>query len=380
MRIRPSAVHSAAVKVAIVHYWLFQMRGGERVVEGLCRLFPDADIYTHVYDADGVSPTIRRHRVRTTFIGRLPFARRLYKLYLPLMPLALKRLDLDAYDLVISSESGPAKGVSPAPGARHVCYCHAPMRYAWEMEDTYLAPLVWPARIAARFLMRLMRRWDVASARGVDYFIANSREVAGRIRRYYGRDADVVHPPVDVERFVASSDPPADAPYLVVSHLVRYKRVDLAVDACTRTGRRLVVVGAGPELQRLRASAGPTVTFLGWQSDADIARHYAASRALLFPGLEDFGITPVEAIASGRPVIAYARGGALETVQHGVTGLLFQDQTVESLIGAMEELERGAHGFEAARLRAHVMVFSPERFATQMREALQRVRPRSVPS
>jgi glycosyltransferase involved in cell wall biosynthesis len=378
-QVPPSSTFSS-VKVAIVHYWLYHMRGGERVVDALCQLFPDADIYTHVYDAQGVSPTIRRHRVRTTFVGKLPFAQRLYKVYLPLMPLALKLLDLKDYDLVISSESGPAKGISVGPGALHVCYCHSPMRYAWEMEEAYLAPLAMPARVAARFLLKGMRAWDRASAKTVDYFVANSREVAGRIRRYYGRDAEVVHPPVDVERFAASESPAsADTPYLVVSHLAGYKRVDIAVDACTRTARPLVVVGTGPELERLRSRAGPTVNFLGYQSDAEIARHYAASRALLFPGLEDFGITPVEAMASGRPVIAYAQGGALETVQHGVTGIHFRDQTVESLVAAMEELERGTHRFDPIQLRAYAMGFSRERFVSQMREALARARQQHAP-
>lgn len=361
------------MKVAIVHYWLYHMRGGERVVEGLCRLFPEADIYTHVYDAEGVSPVIRGHTVRTTFIGRLPFAKRLYKLYLPLMPFALKVLDLKSYDLVISSESGPAKGVSVRRGTMHVCYCHTPMRYAWEMEHAYLAPLARPVRWAARLLLKWLRVWDRETAKGVHYFIANSREVANRIRRYYGRDAEIVHPPVDVQRFSAT-EPRADAPYLVVSHLVRYKRLDIAVDACTRTARQLVVVGTGPELERLRARAGPTVRFAGWQSDEEIARHYASSRALLFPGLEDFGITPVEAMASGRPVIAYAKGGALETVVPGETGIHFHEQKVELLTEAMDQLERGEYRFEPATLRAHAMRFSNERFATQMREAIARAR------
>lgn len=369
------AVHSGPVKVAIVHYWLYHMRGGERVVEGLCRLYPDADIYTHVYDADGVSPTIRRHRVRTTLIGELPFAKRLYKLYLPLMPLALRLLNLKQYDLVISSESGPAKGVNVPPGALHVCYCHSPMRYAWEMEDAYTSRFALPVRMAMKFVLARMRAWDRGTARGVHHFIANSREVAGRIQRYYGRDAVVVNPPVDVERFAATATK-TDAPYLVVSHLVRYKRIDLAVDACTKTGRKLVVVGDGPELERLKSRAGPTVTFVGKQTDAEIASHYLESRALLFPGLEDFGITPVESMASGRPVIAYARGGALETVQHGVTGIHFHEQTVESLVAAMEDFEGGKYDFAPARLREHATNFSAERFELQMREVLERARSR----
>jgi glycosyltransferase involved in cell wall biosynthesis len=366
------------VKVAIVHYWLFHMRGGERVVEAVCRLYPDADIFTHLYDADGVSAEIRKHRVRTTFIGKLPFARRLYKAYLPLMPWALRRLDLSEYDLVISSESGPAKGVSVKPGALHVCYCHTPMRYAWEMEESYLAPLPWPVRAAARAVLSRLREWDRTTAKRVDHFIANSVEVAGRIRRYYDRDAEVIHPPVAVERFTAS-DPKPDAPYLVVSHLVRYKRVDLAVDACTRLARPLVVIGRGPEFDRLKERAGPTITFLGWQSDEAIARYYASSRALLFPGLEDFGITPVEAMAAGRPVIAYARGGALDTVVDGETGILFQEQTVEALVSGMQELERGVSSFEPAKLRAHAMKFSNERFELEMRAALERARQRFSP-
>ena len=351
------------------------MRGGERVIDALCELFPDADVYTHVYDAAGVSPRIARHRVRTTFISRLPFARRLYKLYLPLMPAALRALQLKQYDLIISSEAGPAKGVVKRKGAVHVCYCHTPMRYAWGMEDEYLGPLPAPVRFLARIVLRYMRSWDVRSARGVDHFVANSKEVAGRIRTAYGRDADVVHPPVDVDRFKALTRTEIGDYYLVVSHLVAYKRIDLAVDACTRLQRPLVIIGTGEQLARLRARAGPTVRFLEWQSDEEIAGYYSRCRALLFPGLEDFGITPLEAMASGRPVVAYGKGGATETVIDGKTGILFQEQTVDALCAAIDRLERREKQFDPTALRAHANQFSREAFLSGMQRVLQRVLP-----
>lgn len=358
------------MKVAIVHFWLFHMRGGERVVDALCELFPDADIYTHAYDAAGVTPAIARHRVRTTFIAKLPFARRLYKLYLPLMPLALRLLDLRAYDLIISSESGPAKGVVKRAGAVHLCYCHTPMRYAWDMEDEYLVGLSWPARMMARLVLRYMRSWDVASAGQVDRFVANSREVAARVDKVYGRTAEVVYPPVEVDRFATPSPGRREDYYLVVGHLVRYKRVDLAVDACSRLGRRLVVIGSGEQAKALRQRAGTTVTFLGWQPDAVVAEHLGKCRALLFPGHEDFGITPVEAMAAGCPVIAFGRGGALETVRDGETGLFFQEQTVESLCDAIRTLE-GRAAFDPAALRTHALQFSRDRFQSEMRRVIE---------
>ena len=362
------------MKVAIVHFWLFHMRGGERVVEGLCELFPDADIYTHVYDARGVTPTISRHRVRTTFISRLPFARRLYKLYLPLMPLALRLLDLEGYDLIVSSEAGPAKGVRKARGAVHLCYCHTPMRYVWGMQDDYVAQVPRGLQWLARLILRAMRSWDIASARGVDQFVANSREVASRIQRIYGKTAEVVHPPVDVKRFAGTgSTSDGEAFYLVVGHLVGYKRVDLAVDACTRLGRRLIVIGTGEKAHDLKRRAGPTISFLGWQSDEVIAEHYARCSALLFPGLEDFGMVPVEAMAAGKPVIAYAKGGALETVEDGVTGTLFTEQTVECLSDAIIAFERHRDDFNADQLKRHAAKFSREEFLTRMRRIFDRL-------
>lgn len=348
------------MKVAIVHYWLTEMRGGEKVVEALAELYPDADIFTNVHDPAAVSPAIARHRVITSFVNRLPFARRWLAQYLPLMPLALEQLDLRGYDLIISSESGPAKGIIPPLDAVHVCYCHSPMRYGWDMYQDYLAA----AGVMTRFLMRpaihYLRLWDVTSALRVDHFVANSTHTRKRIRRYYRREADVLPPPVDVEGIQPSAEP-GDF-YLFVGQLTAYKRPDLAVQAMSRLGRPLVVIGRGEELARLQRLAGPGVTFLGWQPDEVVRDHYARCRALLFPGEEDFGIVPVEAMAAGRPVIAYGAGGALDTVVDGETGIHFHEATVESLEGAVLRFEEGEARFDPARIRTHAERFGAERF------------------
>jgi glycosyltransferase involved in cell wall biosynthesis len=343
------------LKVAIVHYWLVNMRGGERVVEALCELYPDADIYTHVAEPEVLSETIRRHRMQETFIARLPGARRRYQKYLPLMPLALEQLDLRAYDLVISSECGPAKGVITTPRTLHVCYCHSPMRYVWDMYWDYLKGVPRPLRPAARVLLHYVRRWDLASAFRVDHFLANSEFVARRVHKHYRRNADVIHPPVDVEAFGLADS--IDDYYLLVGQLVPYKRADLAVRAFSRAGKRLVVVGDGEQLADLRRLAGPTVDVMGRQPVSVIREKYSRCRALVFPGEEDFGIVPLEAMASGRPVIAYGRGGALETVVEGRTGLFFHEQTEESLLAAVEKFEGIEDTFDPAAIRHHASAF-----------------------
>lgn len=359
------------MRVAIVHYWLVHMRGGEKVVEALCELFPNADLYTHAYDRSAMSDTIRRHRVRTTFVGRLPGAIRHYEKYLPLMPFALEALDLDAYDLVLSSESGPAKGVRPASGALHLCYCHTPMRYVWDMYEEYRAAAGPVTRAAMPPIVRLLRRWDRKTAARVDHFVANSRNVRDRIRRHWDREAEVIHPPVDTDRFAPAGSP--DDFYLVAGALVGYKRADLAVEAFNRLGKPLVVIGGGKELERLRRMAGPTVTVMGRQPDEVLADHYARCRALLFPGVEDFGIVPVEAMASGRPVIALARGGALETVREGVSGLFFREQTVEALIDAVRSFEAAESTFSSARIVEHARRFDRSLFKRRMGAAVDRL-------
>ena len=349
------------MRVALVHDWLTGMRGGERCLEVFCELFPDADLYTLLHVRGSVSPTIERRRIITSFIQRLPDAARRYRAYLPLFPAAIRALDLRGYDLVLSSSHAVAKSVRVPRGALHVCYCFTPMRYVWDLYDEYfgaraggLTRLVMPP-VAA-----VLRRWDRRTAAGVHHFVGISRFIADRIRRCYGRDADVIYPPVDVARFRIEEKP--DAYYLIVSALTPYKRVDLAVEAATRLGRRLVVVGTGPEDERLRALAGPTVEFLGWKDDGQVAELYARCRALLFPTVEDFGITPLEAMAAGRPVIALGQGGALETVvppggTTPPTGLLFPRQTADDLVEAIRRFETGAVAFEPKALRRHAETF-----------------------
>jgi glycosyltransferase involved in cell wall biosynthesis len=341
--------------IAIVHEWLTAMRGGERCVEAFGQMFPDATIFTLLHTPGTVSPAIERHRIVTSFIQRLPDAHRRYRHYLPLFPAAVRRLDLREFDLVLSSHHCVAKGVRTAPGALHLCYCHTPMRYIWDQYAEYFAP--GRAGLLTRAGMGLavhpLRRWDVATAAGPFRFAANSANVRERIRRLYRRDAAVIHPPVDAAFFTPSARD--DGYYLVVSAFVPYKRVDLAVAACTAAGERLVVVGDGPDAARLRALAGPGVTFAGRVEDDGLRHLYAGCRALLFPGEEDFGIVPLEAMASGKPVAAFGRGGALESVVAegaGRTGVFFREQSVEALVAALRHLRDHPIDPGAARKRA----------------------------
>jgi glycosyltransferase involved in cell wall biosynthesis len=362
------------LKVAIVHYWLVGMRGGEKVVEALCEMYPEADIFTHVFDPGAVSETIKGHRITTTFIQRMPRARRWYQRYLPLMPLALEQLDLRDYDLVISSESGPAKGVVVSPEAVHICYCHTPMRYLWDMYQEYLGSTGRVTRMLMRPLTHYIRIWDVTTAARVDRFVTNSAYVGSRVEKYYRRESRVVAPPVDTAAFRPSAD--RDDYYLFVGQMVGYKRADLAVEAFNGTSRRLLVIGDGEQYNRIERMAGSNVELLGWQSNDALAEHYARCRALVFPGLEDFGIVPVEAMAAGRPVIAYARGGALETVVDRKTGLFFEEQTPEALRECVERFEQLEGQFSAEAIVEHARRFDKsvfkERMGRVIDEALQR--------
>jgi glycosyltransferase involved in cell wall biosynthesis len=353
------------MKVAIVHYWLVGMRGGEKVVEALCEMYPQADIFTHVYVPEMVSDRIRQHRVITTFINRLPRPARMYKSYLPLMPLALEQLDLRGYDLVISSESGPSKGVIAPPHALHVCYCHTPMRYVWNMYHEYRKNAGRVARLVMPPLTHYLRMWDVTSAARVDSFVANSATVARRIHRYYSADSTVIHPPVDTNSFSIAAPSELEDYFLMAGELVSYKRPDLAVSAFNEMKLRLVVIGGGEMLDEIRRLAGPTVTVLGAQPFAVLKQHYARCRALIFPGEEDFGMVPVEAMASGRPVIAFGRGGATETISNGESGVFFEEQTAEAISSAVRSLS--AIQIDPKKIAAHASQFGRDQFFRKMR-------------
>jgi glycosyltransferase involved in cell wall biosynthesis len=338
------------------------------VLEALCELYPEADIFTHVLDPSAISPALQRHTIYTSFIARLPRAKFWYQKYLPLMPLALEQFDLRDYDLIISSESGPAKGVLPTPEALHVCYCHSPMRYIWNMYHDYRGWTGGVTRQVMPLMTHYLRMWDQSSAARVDNFVANSRNVASRIRRYYHRNAQVVHPPVDVESFELVPEDASEDYYLMVGWLTRYKRPDIAIEAFNASKKKLVIIGDGEMLRDLRQRAGSNIQLLGAQPFPILQHYYARCRAFIFPGEEDFGICPVEAMASGRPVVAFGKGGALETVVEGITGTFFHRQHADDLIDAVERVETMA--LDRKKIVTHARRFGIERFKREMTEAI----------
>jgi glycosyltransferase involved in cell wall biosynthesis len=347
--------------VALVHDWLTGMRGGERALEAICELFPDATRFALIHVPGSVSATIEARPIHTSFLQRLPLSHRYYRPLLPLFPAAVEQFDLDDFDLIISTSHCAAKSVVPPGRARHLCYCFTPMRYAWDQFDAYFGP----DRVGAgasrffRWGLGAMARWDASTANRVDRYLAISQHVAGRIRRYYNRDASIVYPPVDTTFFRPSGKSPG-ASLLIVSALVPYKRVDLAMRACALAGARLRIVGTGPELVRLRDLAGPNVEFLGALSDEQVLAEYQAAGAVMLPGIEDFGIGPVEAQACGRPVVALGQGGACETVIDGVTGVLVHEPTETAFAAAIDRVQRSR--FDASTIRQHALGFSRERF------------------
>ncbi|HLZ28133.1 MAG TPA: glycosyltransferase [Chloroflexota bacterium] len=356
----------AQQSVALVHDYLNQYGGAERVLEELHTLFPSAPVYTSMYWPEKMSPTIRNLDVRTSFMQRLPMVTRNHQPFLLLYPLAFESFDLSGFDVVISNSSAFCKGVVTAPGTLHICYCLTPMRWVWNYHAYIERERIGPAaRMVLPAAISQLRSWDVATAQNVDRFLAISQSVAARIRKYYRRDATVIYPPVNCDAFII---PPSrvDDYYLIAARLVPYKRIDLAVDAFTKLGIRLKIVGNGRDLGSLRSRAGRNVEFVGRVSDAELKELYAGCRGLVFPGEEDFGIAPLEANASGRPVIAYAAGGALDTVVNGRTGILFERQEVECLIAAVRRAE--ATAWDADELRAHARKFDREVFREQLQQ------------
>lgn len=355
------------MRVALIHDWLTGMRGGEKVLEALCELFPDADLFTLVQVPGATSPFIERRQVHTSFIQRLPWAGRLYRHYLPLFPIAIEQFDLDGYDLVISCSHCAAKSVVVPGKARHICYCLTPMRYAWDQFDAYFGPdkVGRVGNLLMRPVMAGMARWDRATANRADRYLAISQYVARRIELYYNRRSTIVHPPVDTQFFTpAAPDRDWEPGFLVVSALVPYKRVELAIGAARRAGVTLTIVGDGPERAALEPLAGDDVRFLGWRSNEEIRDLYRASLATILPGEEDFGIVPVEAQACGRPVVALGRGGVLDTIVDGETGVLVDEATEEALAEGLTRV--AARSWDAARIRAHAEQFGRERFIRAM--------------
>ncbi len=355
-------------KIALVHYWLTGMRGGEKVVQSICNIFPDIDIFTLVYDKEKISDIINNHRITTSFIQKLPFAKRKYQNYLPFMPVAVEQFDLSDYDLVISSESGIAKGVLTRPETCHICYCHSPMRYLWNMYFDYMKNEKMGSlkKNFIKWYFNYLRVWDLASASRVDYFVSNSHNVRKRIKKYYRRDAEVIYPPVDIENFKPVRD--KKDYYLIVSQLVSYKRIDLAVEVFNELGLELIIIGEGPEQKKLKKRAKPNIKFLGWVDNSELSKYYSEARAFIFPGEEDFGITPVEAQASGTPVIGYGRGGICETVIDGETGILFNNQDSGSLIEAIKNFESSNIGFNQEKILQNSRKFSKDEFEKRFKD------------
>lgn len=359
------------IHVAIVHDWLTNIGGAERVVESLLKAYPDADLYTSVYNEEKLPQF--KGKVRTSFLQHWPLAKRKHQLFPVLRTLAFESFDFSNYDAVISSSSAEAKGVITPTEVMHISYIHTPVRYYWSNYDQYLKdpgfgllnPLV---RAITPFFVRKMRRWDYAAAQRPDVLVANSQTVAERIKKYYNREAKVIFPPVDTKRFQLQSAKDGDY-FLVVSRLVAYKRFDLAVQACSELGVKLIVAGTGPELARLKKLAGPTVEFRVQQGDAEITELFEGCKGFIFPGEEDFGITPVEAMACGKPVIAYGKGGAAESVIHGKTGIHFQTQAVASLKQAIEDFN--GTKWQSSVIRKRAEEFSEERFIDEIKATVE---------
>jgi len=353
------------------------MRGGEKVLEAIARMHPDAELFTLIADRRSLSPFLQQRKIYASWLQRLPGVKSYYRMLLPWMPGAIEQLDLSGFDLIISSSHCVAKGVMVPSGVKHLCYCHSPMRYAWNLQELYISKVPVPLRPIVRKQLEKLREWDRQSSDRVHQFIANGKTVQKRIQSAYGRDSIIIHPPVDADLFRPDAEREREDYYLAVSALAPNKRIDLAVLACMRLKKKLVIIGSGQESKRLQQMADPNlIQFLGWQSDEVIREHYQRCKALLFPGEEDFGIVPLEANACGTAVIAYGQGGATETIQplgevEHPTGIWFKEPTVESLYAALERFEQSGNALQPQDCRQNALQYSPERFTEAMQHAVR---------
>ena len=382
------------MRVALVHDWLTGMRGGEKCLEVFCQLFPDADLYTLLHIPGKLSPSIERMKIHTSFIQKMPFSKRGYRNYLPFFPTAIEQFDLRGYDMVLSSSHCVAKGVITQPMTCHISYIHTPMRYVWELYNDYFGEdrIGWLKRKVVPPITNYLRMWDVASSNRVDYYLANSHHVARRVKKHYQRDARVINPPVNFSLFDLSEK--TEDYFLIVSALAPYKRIDLAIETFNQLKLPLKIIGTGEMEKKLRQMAGPNIEFLGWRTDEEVCDYYMRCRAFIFPQEEDFGITPLEAQACGKPVIALGRGGALETVigafaedgmpseldherlpaasrpapGEAITGVFFRRQTVTSLAYAVRAYQKLADRFDPAAIRRNAMRFATPRFAEEIKQ------------
>jgi len=369
------------MRTAIVHHWFLSGGGGERVAAAIAAMFPEADLFTLFLDEKKLPAELRGRRITASFLDKIPGAHRTHRYLLPLYPLAVEKLDLGDYDLIISSDSGPVKGIITNPGSTHICYCHSPMRYLWDARSAYARDMGPAAQIIFGLASHYVRNWDYSAAQRVDYFIANSRYVAGRISKYYRRNSVVIHPPVQTAQgFLADKH---EGYYLAVGRLVNYKRTDILIDACRRLKRRLVIVGEGPETKSLKKNADKWVEFVGEVDDSELPNIYARCRALLFAAEEDFGLVALEAQAYGRPVIAFGKGGSLETViaveapgrtkEEGYTGVFFPEQTAESLSQAILSFESREQTFNPRLIQLHARKFAPAVFVKRLKSYVEEV-------
>jgi glycosyltransferase involved in cell wall biosynthesis len=373
------------MRVAIVHHWLLSRAGGERVFDAIASIFPTADVFTLFLDKEKLPAWLHQRKIITSFLDKIPIAQKAHRHFLPFYPLAVEMLDLSGYDLVISSDSGPVKGVLTDPHATHICYCHSPMRYLWDGYSAYYRGMPPLAQTIFGITSHYVRNWDYSAAQRVDRFIANSRYVAGRIRKYYRRESTVIHPPINTSGSYLAGE--RENYYLAVGRLVAYKRTDILIDACRKLGRKLVIVGAGPERRNLERHSLRDAEFIGEVDDLELGKLYAQCRALLFAADEDFGMVPLEAQSYGRPVIAFGKGGALESVigsytpineeradeDSPLTGVFFEEQTADSLARAIVSFESCEEMFVPQRIQSHARRFDTSIFLGRMREYIASV-------